>query len=93
MGRTRAPRCLIKANSRVIASNSSNGTMGCFHMACSSKVCSVFVSPVGRPLAAEHIVGALLCLVHQCPALPDCSNNHDAYSQLCTVDTREKFDG
>ena len=31
---------------------------------CPTEFCSVFVSPVGRALAAEHTVSALLCLVH-----------------------------
>ena len=56
--------------------------MGCFHMVYRTEFCSAFVSIVGQALAAEHTVGALLCLVHQILShAAGTPNKHGTYSQ------------
>ena len=68
--------------------------MNCFHTVYRTEFFTAIVSTVGRALAAEHTVGALLCLVHHYPTLPvHLTNMVPIHNDVCIVITCEKFDG
>ena len=94
MGRTRAPRCPNEANGRVAASNSSSGTMGCFYIwRISDRILLHLRVPSGTSIgwrAYSQCATLSSALLSHTAGTP---NKHGAISQLCTVDTREEFDG